>query len=545
MGVKAYAKKSPTKHTGTEEKMTIARPPKLYNKSSPKMLVIHDESYVLKNLNLERPMVRNSFDTDVFKWFLTLIVDHGYERWYRLIHYVSDEGKATGVRDIIAIISNHTKFHNLPESPTDIFIFSLRKSDLSLEYLSFKAILKPFELEVWFMLVLTAQTMVAVLVVIFIIKLEWNCLESISLAQLVVISMMFEKPTEIKTKISKILEYKILFGFWMLLLQILTNSYIGLSVTSISAPLESKSVTRYEQLTKPGCQWNDMKCHMNRIKEFRQYINYWERADVNDEAYWVDFYANLGMTFTFDRNRTLEALRNKSIRRFDINRDFVLLPYSIEENISKEKLTDNDFYYRLESYLTDMVSKFLTKFELGETLISSREPLKLFDLLDPWHIPHPVIGNLSDMKSIKYEWDTEHTIVQCGRTVLVLHENEIKSEMRYFEKHYPWLKFFESKSKLLTAELGWKFSIQGPSLSVKIFNKLYVAGIIQLLETWPRIASPKRLNITTKVHTLVERRKPEDAVKKIMLGGNIQTIFWLYIFRALGGVIDRNTYLGS
>lgn len=83
-------------------------------------------------LNLERPMVRNSFDTDVFKWFLTLIVDHGYERWYRLIHYVSDEGKATGVRDIIAIISNHTKFHNLPESPTDIFIFSLRKSDLSL-----------------------------------------------------------------------------------------------------------------------------------------------------------------------------------------------------------------------------------------------------------------------------------------------------------------------------------------------------------------------------------------------------------------------------
>ncbi|OXA49341.1 hypothetical protein Fcan01_15871 [Folsomia candida] len=362
----------------------------------------------------------------------------------------------------------------------------------SRDELSFKAFLTPFEVEVWLTLVLIVQTIVAVFAAILITKLQWKCLKSISFAQLVVISMVLEKPTDLKPRIRKISEFRILFGFWMLLLQIFTNGYIGLSVTSISAPLESKSVTRFEQLTKPGCELNDLNCHIDRIKGFHQYITLitrhvgvtWQKAEINDEAYWAEFYAAYGETFTFDRNRTLEAVRDQSHRIFDDKTDFVLLPYSVEENISKRYVTVNDFYSRLYEYLDNTVTKFLRQFDLGEKIVlpDLRNILKLVDLLDPWHIPHPVIGNLSDMKYIKNEWDIEHAIVQCGRTALVLYETEIRSEMRYFEKHYPWLKFFKSKLKLLTTELGWKFDIRGPSLSFKVFGRLHVAGIIQLLE---------------------------------------------------------------
>lgn len=177
------------------------------------------------------------------------------------------------------------------------------------------------------------------------------------------------------------------------------------------------------------------------------------------------------------------------------------------------------------------------------------ETLRLIDLFDPWHIPHPFVGKLSNLKQIKNLWDKEYTLVQCGKTALILDDIEINMEMRYFEKHYSWIKFFKSESELLAAESGWSFRIylesasgtkssrlDKHSVAPKIFEKLYVAGIIQLLEAWPYLVSKSRKNITQKVHTLVQRIRVEN-VKQISLVGNIQTIFWLYSALSLVSII--------
>ncbi|OXA49760.1 hypothetical protein Fcan01_15345 [Folsomia candida] len=84
------------------------------------------------------------------------------------------------------------------------------------------------------------------------------------------------------------------------------------------------------------------------------------------------------------------------------------------------------------------------------------EVLKLIDLVDPWHMPYPYLENSTDTILISNQWDLEHAIVQCGRTVLVLEESELNKELRYFEKHYPWLKFLKSERSILKGESGWR-----------------------------------------------------------------------------------------
>lgn len=414
----------------------------------------------------------------------------------------------------------------------------------SRESLSFLIFAKAFDVEVWIVFLFTTVTIILALVLILITKLKSRCSKAISFAQLVVISIVFERPTAIPIKIERMVQFRIMLGFLLLLIQVLTNGYLGLSITSISAPLAAISVTRFHQLAKPGCDTGNRKCQLDRLKRYNTYMRmvddhariFYQRS-LNTESYWVKAHEEYNRRTKLNRNRTLERLREQSIRKFDSNKDFVLLPYSLLDNKITKKVTINEFVYELRSYLDTAVNRILEKINLTsnvnyEVLVDT---LALLDLLDPWHIPHPLIGNLSDMKFIKNEWDIEHALVQCGKTAVVLEDKEIQWGMRYFEKYYPWLRFFKSESAILPSESGWVVRYLGNSVSSKIIGRLYVAGIIQLLESWPIKVSQKRENITKKVHTLVERKPLEARVKKISLGGNIQMIFWIYFVLLIAG----------
>lgn len=183
----------------------------------------------------------------------------------------------------------------------------------------------------------------------------------------------------------------------------------------------------------------------------------------------------------------------------------------------------------------------LSKLEAGDNTISWRwmENFRLLDLLDPWHIPHPFFENFTDTIRIENVWDVEHALVQCGRTALILYDREINKELRYFEKHNPWLKFFKSKSEaILVAESGWRFYMNGISVIPQIFRRLYVAGIVQLLEDWPQMVTPRRANITRKVHTLVKHQPRERVPEPISLTGNIQIIFYIYSTSIMLSVVE-------
>lgn len=404
--------------------------------------------------------------------------------------------------------------------------------------LSFEMLLRPFDIEVWIVIILSVLTIMVALVVVSIPHYNWMMCTAISFSHLFLISTMFERPTTVLRKLEVKTEFRVLTGIWVLVSIILTNAYLGLSITSISAPLESKSVTRFEQLAKPGCIWEDVKCHLDRIQVLDQYIynvNYhirvfWEKSQ-GSEAFWKDLYQEYGMVFPDDRNITLELVRNKSVRKFDVDKDYILLPYSIELNISKFVLSDNSFYSALRNFNKNTAKDILKKCTPRCTRIDVYDlvKLRLFDLLDPWHIPNPMVGNLSDMRQLKDSWDIELQLIQCGRTALILGEYELQWENRYFKKHYPWLKFFVAKNPMFKVESGWKFNTNGIAITPIIFRKLYVAGIVQLLDTWPHRVTSRRKNITKKVHSIMGIGKVDNPVKRISLDGSVQSIFWIYL----------------
>ncbi|OXA36970.1 hypothetical protein Fcan01_28271 [Folsomia candida] len=414
----------------------------------------------------------------------------------------------------------------------------------SREVLSFKVLVAPFGVQVWISIMAFMVIVTMVVAIVFVTKEKHGCLEAISMAHLITVSIVLVNPTEISKKSWHWLAIRILLGNSILLFQIMSNAYLGTAITAISAPLESKSVTHFEQLAKPGCEWGNEKCHVARLKGFKKYVELiynhvevvWDR-NKHDDAYYV----GLGIKFDHDRNRTLETLRNHTIRGFDIDADFVLLPYSIEANVSKKKLTRNNFYKELETYLKRRVIDITKAFEYTNQRIntSSIHTLRLFDLLDPLHIQHPLLGNLSDMKYFENEWSIERALVQCGRTAIILDDIEAQWEIRYFRKHYAWLKFFKSQSSILTSEAGWDFSVQLNSVIPKIFGRLYTTGIVQLLEAWPHPVSKRRQNITRNVYALETQNKERvDAVKKIRLSGSIQTIFWIFLGLSLISLVE-------
>ncbi|OXA49540.1 hypothetical protein Fcan01_15853 [Folsomia candida] len=383
----------------------------------------------------------------------------------------------------------------------------------SREELSFQVFLKPFEVEVWVTLLLSMVTIGGVFVFILLHKFQWDLFEAISFAQLVVVSTVLDKPTDVARKIKRISEYKILLGFWILLVPILSNAYLGLSITSISSPLESKSVTSFKELAKPGCIRGNVECHISRIKVFHKYTQVLNRYLFAAWGRLVYTSPNINPFLVFNISQATEALRNTSMRRFDVNQDFVLLPYSLEVNISSRKYaTRNNFYDGLETRLYIIRDIVLEKFKFRNITIPSDyiDILQLRDLIDPWHIPHPFLGNFTDTMYIKNEWDIEHALVQCGRTALVLDEREIVNELRYFEKHYPWIKFFKSVESILTSESGdhpasGGLAPYGDPAKVKYYKEDYTTEIFGLKPN-----TVEWLTFEKKLHNI-----PGDARKKM------------------------------
>lgn len=224
----------------------------------------------------------------------------------------------------------------------------------SIQQLSFLLFLKPFKPAVWFVFLVSLVMIIFVLAILLMIYLKFTAFKAISFAKMVVVSIVLEKPTQIPRGLERRTEFRIMVGIWMLVQLVLTNGYLGLNITSLSAPLEAKSVTQFGQLAKPGCASGNDKCHIDRLNRLNQYIAsidnhvqvFWQRS-AHDESYWLEQIENTGWPLTYDRNNTLESIRNQSIRKFDGNTDFILLPYSVETDMTKSFISDNDFYLRL------------------------------------------------------------------------------------------------------------------------------------------------------------------------------------------------------
>ncbi|OXA42838.1 hypothetical protein Fcan01_22407 [Folsomia candida] len=364
-------------------------------------------------------------------------------------------------------------------------------------------------------------------------NLSFGYVAAIMLSMLLYISTIFDRPITVPRKLGDNTHFRIIFGIWMLLLLILTNGYLGLSIKSITANLEAKSVSRFDQLTKPGCSLGNVKCYLDRLAGVGGYNTaVGKHRDVvmarkSSTPYSLLILQVLGSPT--DSNVTLAMLANLSIRKFDDSQDFTLLSHSLDLDISKE--SGNSFLDDLKDHNADVFGFIRQKIVMHGALSESvREEVLMLDLLDPVHLGHYHLDGLASSKiRINNEVDVEQSLISCARTVLVQSDSRITRELAYFEKWYPWIKFFRSSKSILRREIGWGFPRNGESIAYPIFRYLQEAGIVQLLENWQPLVDSRRENVTRVVQSGLKIKGKPAVVKKVSLAGNIQIIFWLYL----------------
>ncbi|OXA40885.1 hypothetical protein Fcan01_24252 [Folsomia candida] len=411
---------------------------------------------------------------------------------------------------------------------------------------SFAILLKSFQPKVWIVFVLIFGTVVLLIATILRFNLGWSYLSAALFSPFLMVSTVFEKPTNLPRQLVGNLKFRVLFGVWMLLLIVLTNSYVGVNIKSISAPLEDKSVTRFEQLSMAGCTWNDIKCYVARFNNTSNYYNNIEDHNGVLISYRTKELDPTFPTFIFMRNVSMDVsvmlgrIKNSSIRSFDEDNDFILFPYSIGYGTSIDSLVSNDFYEIIKKNNLQTITVALSQINIyGKINETMRKKISLIDLLDPLHIPHYTIADLFPGKQvIRGAIDIEYDLVQCGRTVLISKDQDILWEMKYFEKYYPWIKFFKSNESILRDDSGWSIGLQYKSSIHEIFRKLNDAGIVTLLEMWTHGVTQKRENITRMVHNMIQKREKIGPVNKIALDGSLQTIFWCYAVLIFGAMLE-------
>ncbi|OXA48623.1 hypothetical protein Fcan01_16378 [Folsomia candida] len=417
--------------------------------------------------------------------------------------------------------------------------------------LSFKAFLQPFQPPLWIGLITTILCLTLYLALILKFKFGQTYASAFSVSQFFIVSTIFEKPIPLGlSEVRNSLQFRLVVGIWLVLFVNFTNSYLSLSITSLSAPLGTKSVKLFEQLTKPGCSFGPTKndCYLARLRKMELYLHtifidelVWQKRQAEkarDEITgmepfnYIDIFASV---YQIDPNKTRELILTLTTRSFSEHDDFTLLPYPTLKNIADYNedvytLTASTFYDRLVTsigmHLTDPNYVKVTT-----------ELQTVIDLLDPLHITHPAWPTSKGKEISKNVTDVGQMLVsKCDKTVLVGKEVYISKEMMNFQKYYKSIQFFKSKEQILRQGTGWSFGTTNLesipfSRALNILRKLYEVGIIQMLEKFPTGWSHRRENGTLEKQSSnpAEKEVISSKISSIKIGGTIQAIFWIWI----------------
>ncbi|OXA49805.1 hypothetical protein Fcan01_16006 [Folsomia candida] len=154
-------------------------------------------------------------------------------------------GSSTTYIEKISANIDHFKQHGRMDfSLTDHDGFSFLTCYSRQADLSFKAFLQPFQPPLWIGLITTTFCLAVYLVLILRFKFGQTYPSALSFSQFFIVSTLFEKPIPVvSSQVRDSIQFRLVVGVWLVLFVNFTNSYLSLSITSLSAPLGTKSVT--------------------------------------------------------------------------------------------------------------------------------------------------------------------------------------------------------------------------------------------------------------------------------------------------------------
>lgn len=249
----------------------------------------------------------------------------------------------------------------------------------------------------------------------------------------------------------------------------MTDHYLGVAISDLTAPLEATSVSRFAQLTKPFCNPNkDKKCLQKSY------------------AY-----------FAFDRKKKA-SFRNDSnqLRKFDGKSDFKIYSYLITNEMDKNSIHSYTVHRFLRNHVHDKYMKIRFQ-KLSKILPKNltQVEIALVNLYNPQHINIP--GDLGKDNNVENE--IEGVITNCGRTALMEKTSLVLAERNHLARFYPGV-FTLSGETVQPEQHGWSFQPPGFSGIPTFLHWLTEAGMAQLLRRYQteltyqvrRISSRKR-----------------------------------------------------
>ncbi|OXA44373.1 hypothetical protein Fcan01_20775 [Folsomia candida] len=367
----------------------------------------------------------------------------------------------------------------------------------------------PFQREVWYG-ILSCGVIVyigIVLIARFIIKVPEEFPVWLEL-----LAGIFENGGAIPGKLEQRNYSRCLLGGWGLACVVLANSYNGLIVTELNAPmvrnipktfsdlvcsLENAQLFRSEGFKNPDERVSQkMKEALSHLEKFRMKLLYNLKASV--------------------------PLELSDIRFLEDDSCFRLL-----SPVSHGRL-EGSLVYDFEYYLYTWYAKF-REMEILSALRISTVRL-LLDLFHPRHARRPRLAGKPGLRDAQHA--TEKEIAACTKAVFIADPSLIDAEIEYLRKRYFWIDFHKGRDVLGGRIIGWMIGKEDRLQSVsRSYWAMLESGIYKrlLVEiTARKIIKEKRF---TGKFTVKEKLEP------VGINGGILTLFILILCLNLGAFV--------
>ncbi|OXA45896.1 hypothetical protein Fcan01_19147 [Folsomia candida] len=374
----------------------------------------------------------------------------------------------------------------------------------------------PFQNTMWISLAITTVGMIFLLS-IYLRVIRANRLVS---SWALFVSSLVGQSYSIAGQVEKRIAFRIGLGSWFLLTVIFTQGYIGLLLNYVCAPLSKISVSNFDDLTIPACNYrpDNGKSTGNPCP-----------SDIWLNKTRIDLHAS---------------------RKLKENVEFRLLsPFTLWHLNPADALAAIEYLKRSQE-----MKFFMLKFQRSlHTFIQDRHPVALHQFL-PW-LPQKFIRqtnrlNYEDVVAfnllhpyerelVPTDWPTllasgklgqalEEEFVKCGKTAWVDDSLSLKRKFDYLSRHYYWIKFFMGKRPIIPRMIGFQLRFEGSSNLGRKIAYFMESGCYNYKRGILVTGILARGNRVNEIKAISAKMNRPDRVEPMNLSKAISIVFILY-----------------
>jgi hypothetical protein len=443
-----------------------------------------------------------------------------------LIDTLRRANESTTKKFTVSTVSQSQEWKESRVSRQSVLVGNIRRKFLSCfskPVVKFEMYVKPFQVEVWFSMLLCCS-LIAVLISLYNMKLKLS--ESFS-PYFFFVSTLFEEPYSVPSVLWNNRVFKTVTITWLLTAMIFTNLYIGLMISDVTSPLQGQRLVSFDEVLDTKIVYDKMS-----------HLEPWQIM-----YFWLNNYTHADRRHGSDFKLTIEKAKcnvnfvylgyKPRYRQFESQENFAILQKPVEDCgttgisiIVQKHFLRHPWMYsefkKLEKELSPLYKLSFNKLYMHRA-VAFFSPRNRHSPRDP-----EFLNNEKQLMELYSAAAIEKELVACNRSIFMGDSRELKYELSYLIANHPTKGFYMPEE---TFENGgsnpvlWGFINVGRSKVVRYFKLLIESGIREGI-TGIRMHKHYLMRRNgTKL--ILERMQSESSVGMF---GSIQTIFFIFLF---------------